>query len=47
MQPKKTIILNIRFLNGEAESVQEFKQKNPGIKHKDIYLKGLEVLKRK
>lgn len=44
MKPILKIGLNILFSGSEAEQVQKFKEKNPVIKHKDIYLAGMKAL---
>lgn len=44
MKIKPKLSLNIQFINGEAEQVISFKTRNPIIKHREIYLAGIQAL---
>lgn len=44
MKPTLKIGINIDFSGPEAEQVQRFKEKNPVIRHREIYLAGIKAL---
>ena len=44
MEIMKRVVINITFVDKEAEMVKAFKDKHPDISHREVYLKGLAQL---